>query len=329
MGVGTHAPVALGNQLLEGGDQLAVVGEELVGAVALEPLLQQAQVLRLGHVDGDLMGPEGALDDLAVHFLGAGPALGGAQDDHGPGGAGFLAADPGVGLDALDFPDGPVQGGGHLLVHILGVIPLYEARFPAAAPEEVLHLALGDAGEDGGVVDLETVQVEDGQHCPVPHGVEELVGVPGGGQGAGFRLAVTHHAGGDQIGVVKHRAKGVGQGVAQLATLMDGARGLRGHVAGDAAGEGELFEETAHPVQVLADVGIDFAVDPFHVGLGHHGVAAVAGAGEVDHVQVIFDDGPVEVGIDEVLTGYSAPMADDFFLDMFGPQGLFQQGVVQ
>ena len=55
----------------------------------------------------------------------------------------------------------------------------------------------------------------------------------------------------------------------------------------------------------------------------------MAGAGEVDHVQVVLVDDPVQVCIDEVLTGDGAPVADDLFLDMSRLEGLLQQGVVQ
>ena len=141
---------------------------------------------------------------------------------------------------------------------------------------------MGDAGEDGGVGGLEAVEVQDGEHRAVNDGVEELVGVPGGGQGAGLGLAVAHHAGGDEGGVIQHRAEGMGQGIAQLAPLIDGAGGLGGHVAGNAAGEGELLEELLHSLQILADVGVDLAVSTLQIGLGHHGVAPMARAGEVD-----------------------------------------------
>ncbi len=329
VGVGTHAAVALGGQGLQVGPQLALLGEELLGLVAAQPSLQELEVVGLGHVDGDLVGAEVALDGLAVHFLRAGPALGGAEDNHGPGGAAVVTHVPGVGLDAANFPDGPVQGTGHGLVHLLRLVALHEAHVPAVAVEEVRQLALGDTGENGRVMNLEPVQVQDGQHRAVPDGVEELVAMPGGGQGAGLGLAVAHDAGSDQIGVIQHRAEGVGQGVAQLAALMDGAGCLGGHVAGDAAGEGELLEELLQALFILADVGVDLAVGPLQIGLRDHSVAAVTGAGEVDHVQVILVDDPVQVCIDEVLTRDGAPVTNDLFLDLCRFERLFQQGVVQ
>ena len=104
---------------------------------------------------------------------------------------------------------------------------------------------------------------------------------------------------------------------------------LGGGLAGDPAGEGELPEQPLHTGGILADVGIDLAVRAVQIVLGHHGVSTVSGAGEIDHIQVIFDDGPVEMGINEVLARAGAPMPHDGALQMFLLQRLPQQGIVQ
>ena len=74
------------------------------------------------------------------------------------------------------------------LCMVMGSSPLDEVRLPAAALEEALDLLVGDTGEDGGVADLVAVQVQDGQHGAIGDGVEELVGLPRGGQGGRSRL---------------------------------------------------------------------------------------------------------------------------------------------
>ena len=331
MRIGSHAPLPLGGQLPQGGDQGPVFVKQLLRPVAAQPALQLLDAAGLAVVDGngDLVGAPAALHRLPVHLLGASPALGGAEYDHGPAGAGGVFGGTGVLLDPLDLPHRPVQGGGHLLVHLLGLVPLHKAGLPAAALEEHLGLLVGDAGEQGGVGELEAVEVENGQHRAVRDGVEELVGVPGGGQGGGLRFAVSHHTGGDEAGVVHDRPEGVGQGVAQFSPLVDGAGGVGGGLAGDPAGEGELPEQPLHTGGILADVGIDLAVRAVQIVLGHHGVSTVSGAGEIDHIQVIFDDGPVEMGINEVLARAGAPMPHDGALQMFLLQRLPQQGIVQ
>ena len=172
--------------------------------------------------------------------------------------------------------------------------------------------------------------MEDRQDHAVGFGVLELVQLPGGGQGSGLRLAVTHHAGGDEVRVIRHSAESVGQAVTQLTALVDGTGRLRGHMAGDAAGEGELLEQLLHAFLVPGDIGIDLCIRAVQPVLGHHGVAAVAGAGNIDHIQIILFDDAVQVGINKVLTGHSAPVTHNFLFYIiqrqFGAhQGIFQQ----
>ena len=78
----------------------------------------------VGHVgDRHLVGAPVAFDLQPVDLLGAGPALGAAQDDHRPAGALFEPAAPGLGLNSLDFVDHRVEGRRHELVHPRGVVP--------------------------------------------------------------------------------------------------------------------------------------------------------------------------------------------------------------
>ena len=64
-------------------------------------------------------------------------------------------------------------------------------------------------------------------------------------------------------------------------------------MTGNAARKAELLEQRLHALGVLADVGIDLGVGVLHVRLRHQRRAAVAGTGNVDHIQVIFLDDPV------------------------------------
>jgi hypothetical protein len=131
------------------------------------------------------------------------------------------------------------------------LVALDEVRLPAVAAHQRCQLVVGDAREQGGVVDLVAVQVKDRQHGAVAGGVEELAGVPGGGERAGLGLAVADRDHHQQVRVVVGGAEGVADGVAEFAALVDGPGGLRGAVGADAAGERELLEEGAHAVLVL------------------------------------------------------------------------------
>ena len=171
--------------------------------------------------------------------------------------------------------------------------------------------------------------MENGQHGAVHFGAQELVGVPGGSQRAGFGLTIAHHTGGNQIGVIHHGAKGVGQAVAQFAALVDGTGNLGSHMAGDAAGERKLLEQLLHTLDILAHVGINLAVGAVQPVLRHHGVAAVAGTGQIDHIQIILVDDAVQMGVNEVLAGNGAPVTDDLLFNVLGLEGFLQQRVVQ
>ena len=334
MGVGRNAAVTGGRQFLQLGDQGAVLVKQLLGMVAAQPFLDLLEVLFLvggaqRDVDGHLMGAEGALDGLAVHHLGAGPALGGAQHDHRPQDMAHLFPCAGAALDVVDFLDDGVQGVGHLRVHRHGIVTLHEVGLPGAAQEEVLDFLTGHAAEHGGIGDLVPVQVQNGQHRAVALGVQELVGLPAGGQGAGLGFAIAHRHGADEFGVIENSAKSMGDGVAQLAAFVDGTGGFGRHVAGDTAGEAELLEQPFHTLFITADVGIYFAVSAVQVGVGHKEVAAVARAGDEDHILTVLFDDSVQVHIHEVLAGHGAPVANDLLFHVVPGQGAAQKRVIQ
>src|SRR5262249_56322410 len=71
-------------------------------------------------------------------------------------------------------------------------------------------------------------------------------------------------------------------------------------MAGDAARERELPEQSPHSLLAWADVRVELAVRPLEPGVGDDGRAAVAGAADVDRVEVALPDRAVEVDIDQV-----------------------------
>ena len=179
--VGAHAARARRRERSQLGAEAPGLVEELLGPVAAHPGFEHGQVLgiRADLAHGHLVGPERALDRQAVHGLGPRPALGRAQDDHGPRGTTARGAAPGRGLDVGDLVEGSIERGGQLLVDVEGVVAGDEDRAVTVALEQPPQLVVADPSQDRRVGDLVTVQMEDGQHCAVTDGVEELVGVPG------------------------------------------------------------------------------------------------------------------------------------------------------
>src|ERR1700740_1766753 len=93
-----------------------------------------------------------------------------------------------------------------------------------------------------------------------------------------FCLAVADDAGNDQIGVVECCSVGVRDGIAEFAALVYRTGSLRCHVAGDAARERELREQTLHALFVGRNVWIDLAIRSLEVGIRDQAGPAVAWA---------------------------------------------------
>ncbi len=194
----------------------------------------------------------------------------------------------------------------------------------AEQPADVL---LAGAPEHGRAADLVPVELEDRQHGAVAPRIEKAHSLPRPLQRAGLGLTVTDDARRDQVGIVKNCAESVHQGVAELAALVDGARGGDAHVAGDAARCRELPDQAKKPALIQRDLGIDLGIRPFQVHIGDDRGAAVAGACDVQHVAVALLDQPVELHVDEAQRRRGPPVTQQSWLDVFGLQGLAEERV--
>ncbi len=68
-------------------------------------------------------------------------------------------------------------------------------------------------------------------------------------------------------------------------------------MAGNASRRRKLAEEQAHPLGILADVGVYLAIGPLQVHIGEHCRSAMSGPCQVDHIHIVVDDEPIEVDI--------------------------------
>jgi hypothetical protein len=228
----------------------------------------------------------------------------------------------------VDLREALIHGHRQELMYRGGVIALHEVRSPAVATHQLFELRTGNPREQRRVVDLVSVQVKDRQHGSIAHRVEKLVRVPGGGQGAGLRLAIAHRHGDEQVRVVERGAKGVRQAVAELAALVNGSRRFRRAVAADTAGKGKLLEEAAQAFLVFTRVRVDLGVGALEIDRREYARGAVAGAGQEDGVDVLFANEPVDVQVHQRKPRARTPVAEEATLDVFLAQGLAQQRVV-
>ena len=214
-------------------------------------------------------------------------------------------------------------------MHCRGIVTLDEMGRISVSAKQRFKLLMTDPRQHCRIGDLVAVEVQDWQHGAVAHRVEELVGMPARRERTRLCLAIADDCGDDEVGVVEGGAKGVRKRVAELTALVDGAGRLGRDMARNPARKRELGEEPLHPLLVLRNVRIDLAVRPFEIGVCDQARPAVPGAGDVDHVEIVLFDQPVEMHIDEVQAWRRAPVPQKTRLDVLLLERLTQQRIVE
>src|SRR5437660_1543538 len=145
--------------------------------------------------------------------------------------------------------------------------------------------------------------MKDGQNRAIALRIEKLIAMPSSRQCAGLSLAISNYAGNDQIGVIEGSPERMRQRVSEFSALMDGTRRLRRNVAGDAARKTKLLKQPFHPFVVLRNVRKHFAIGALHISVSDQRRTAMSWTGNVDHIQVMIVDDPVQVNINKIETG--------------------------
>src|SRR5258708_35362998 len=97
-------------------------------------------------------------------------------------------------------------------------------------------------------------------------------------------------------------------------------------MAGDTSRRRELAKEAVYPLFILRDLGIDLAIRPLQIDIGQERWTAVARSRQIDRLDLVILDQPVEVQINETQTGRRAPVTQQAGLDVgwlqrpFGPR---------
>jgi len=90
-----------------------------------------------------------------------------------------------------------------------------------------------------------------------------------------------------------------------------------------------LPKELSQSVFVLPDIGIKLRVGAFQIGIGYDSRPAMAWSGDVDHIQAVFLDDPVEMNVDEIEPGSRTPMTQKPGFDMLNFQRFTKQWIPQ
>src|SRR5690606_24777664 len=104
---------------------------------------------------------------------------------------------------------------------------------------------------------------------------------------------------------------------------------LRRCVAANAARERELLEKPAHALGILRHVWIELAVAALKPGIGCQRWPAVTRTCDVDHIEVMLFDDPIQMSVDEIQTWRRAPMAEQTRFDVLRLQRLVQERIVE
>src|SRR5215469_6803240 len=169
--------------------------EKLLGLITAHPGFQYLQVTGIGGDvrQRDLVRSPEAFQIMSIHFSRGRPTLRATKNNHRPAWPESLSGTPCLLLEFADLQDTLFQRRSHRLVHTVRVTPFHKIRCVPVADEQRLQLLMADAGQEGRVIDLVAIEVQDLQHRPVRNRIEELVTVPASSEGTGLRLAVTHH----------------------------------------------------------------------------------------------------------------------------------------
>ena len=142
MGVASHAAVAHRRESRELINEFAIRVKEFFGLVTLHPGFQNLQVFRIvfNRCERNLVRAECAFDGNSIHFLGAGPSLGRAEDDHGPDGLFLEAALASLLLNSTNLGVAIFKRLSEELMHDLGIVALDEVGLVASTHIEGLQV---------------------------------------------------------------------------------------------------------------------------------------------------------------------------------------------
>ena len=237
----------------------------------------------------DLMGAEGALDRHAVD-LAAGRSSPSACAARSPasavarpprrrcGRASWIARDPRRGVWSSAAAKSRWTWRGSSPATNRGVVAVAAQQASTISPRRARPSTVGPEI-------LFSLRCRIGSTAPSRAGLRKRMPFHEPSSGAGLGLAVADHAGDEQVGVVEGGAEGVHERVAELAALVDRARRRHADVARDPARASRTGAPAAAGPPSSAETSrVDLRVGALEVDVGDDRRAAVARAGDVEHL---------------------------------------------
>ncbi len=261
--------------------------------------------------DWHLMRAPSPLHWLAVDELWPGPAFWRAEHDHGPARPlHSVRRRTRRNLNLVNLRYDLIKRAGQMLMHHGRDVAFHEMRFITVTADQIGQFLVADAGEHRRIGDLEPIEMKDRKNSTITRRIQKLVGVPTRGQRTSFRLPVADDAGHDQIRIVECRAVCVDEAITEFAPFMDRPGSFRRDMTRDAIRPGELPKEPLQPVSTALDIRKALRVGPFEIAMRDQPRTAMTGTDDINHVQIVFFDQPVQVYVNEVEPGRGAPMPE-------------------
>ncbi len=277
----------------------------------------------------DLVRAECAFDGDAIHFLGAGPSLGRAKDNHGPDGLFLEAVLASLLLNSTNLVIAIFKRLSEELMDDFGIIALDKVGVVATAYIKSLQVCVAGASLGGWPRDFVSIEMKDRQDGTVSDRIDEVDRLPASFQWTGLGLAISDNAGHNQVWIVEGRAECMNQRIAKLSAFVHGIRHVRAAVAGHATRSRELAEHEPQAVFIVRDLRVNLGVRAFEVGAGIERRAPVSRTRDVDDVRIMLFDQPVQMNVDKVLAWRCSPVTEQPGLDLLCLERRAKQGIVK
>lgn len=89
----------------------------------------------------------------------------------------------------------------------------------------------------------------------------------------------------------------------------------------------ELPKQFTNAFGIFCDSGVNLCIGPFQVDVGNQCGATMSGSREVDGVDIVILNQPIDVDIDKTQSSRCAPMSEQAWFDVYGLQWLSEQGI--
>ena len=114
-----------------------------------------------------------------------------------------------------------LRGGRHRLVHAVDVRAFDEVRRPAIAAEQIFQFVVRDSRQQGRIVDLVSVEVQDRKNGAVARWVKKFVDMPGSGKRTSLGFTVADDRSHDQFRIIECGTAGVRENISEFAAFVN------------------------------------------------------------------------------------------------------------